>query len=251
MIDSHIHIDDARFDDDRQQLLSDARQSGVSGFVLPATVAKGFSKIKSIAAENDDVFPAYGLHPYFVDQHQQQDLDILAEFLQNNQAVALGECGLDYYRDDLDRDDQQYYFEQQIKMAKNLNLPLILHVNGAVQAVFEGLKKHDYYRAVMHSFNGSVEQARQITEAGVLLGFGTAVVNPKSHRLHEVVKSVSLKHVVIETDAPDQPLYHKSKERNLPADLVEVAEGIAQLKNTSVTELVKQTNQNCRQIFNV
>lgn len=249
MIDSHIHLDDQRFDDDRHQLLTHARQAGVHGFVVPGTGIWSFEKIQSLANEHPDVFPAYGLHPYFIEQHQQQDLQNLADFLGDNHAVALGECGLDYYRDDLDRDKQQDTFEQQVILAKDMDLPLILHVNGAVQAVFEVLKKHRYFKAVMHSFNGSVEQARQITETGVILGFGTAVVNPKARKLHQVVKSVALDDMVIETDAPDQPLYHKRNQRNLPEDLVSMAEFIAELKAVTVSELSQTNDANCRRVF--
>lgn len=249
MIDSHIHLVDQRFDADRSQLLNQAREAGIKGFVVPATAVSGFSKIKQLADAHSDVHPAYGLHPYFVEQHKQQDLQKLAEFLDDNQAVALGECGLDFYRDDLDRNTQQAIFEQQIVLAKDMNLPLIVHVNGAVQAVFEMLKKHRYFKAVMHSFNGSVEQARQITDNGVLLGFGTAVVNPNARKLHQVVKSVDLSCLVIETDAPDQPLYNKRDQRNLPMDLCSVAEFVAETKEISVAELSQKTTQNCRQVF--
>lgn len=249
MIDSHIHIDDSRFDKDRGQLLEQARNAGIEGFVVPATGISGFEKLAQLADSHSDVYPAYGLHPYFVEQHQQHDVDELGRFLENNQAVALGECGLDFYRDDLDRGKQQDIFEQQVLLAKDMGLPLILHVNGAVQAVFEVLKKHHYYKAVMHSFNGSEEQARQITDAGIILGFGTAVVNPKATKLHQVVESVNLDAMVIETDAPDQPLYNKRDQRNLPADLLAVAEFVAEVKNVSVAELSRVTDTTCRQVF--
>ncbi len=249
MIDSHIHLDDTRFDADRQQLLTAAREAGIRGFVVPATMVSGFTKIKQLADDHDDIYPAYGLHPYFIEQHQLQDVQKLTDFLSDNQAVALGECGLDYYRDDLDREKQQAIFEQQVGLAKDMDLPLILHVNGAVQAVFEVLKKHHYFNAVMHSFNGSVEQARQITETGIILGFGTAVVNPKARKLHQVVKSVDLNTMVIETDAPDQPLYNKRDQRNLPMDLCTVAEFVAEVKQVSVAELSRITSNNCRRVF--
>jgi TatD DNase family protein len=249
LIDSHIHLDDQRFDADRGQLLNQARQAGINGFVVPATMVSGFDKINSLAQEHADVFPAYGLHPYFIEQRQQKHIQRLADYLKDNHAVALGECGLDFYRDDLDREKQKDIFEQQVEIAKDMGLPLILHVNGAVQAVFEVLKKHHYFKAVMHSFNGSVEQARQITETGVILGFGTAVINPNAHKLHQVVNSVALDDMVIETDAPDQPLYHKRNQRNLPVDLCEVAEFIAKLKGVTVSKLRKTNDANCSRVF--
>ena len=251
MIDSHIHLDDARFDEDRTSLLTAAREAGINGFVVPATGISGFTKIKQLADEYADIYPAYGLHPYFIGQHKQQDLQKLNDFLDENKAVALGECGLDFYRDDLDRDKQYTFFEQQVVLAKDMDLPLILHVNGAVQPVFEVLKKHRYFKAVMHSFNGSVEQARQITDSGVILGFGTAVVNPGAKKLHQVVKSVDTSHMVIETDAPDQPLYNKKDQRNLPVDLNTVAEFVAEIKEISVAELIRITTHNCQQVFGI
>jgi len=251
VIDSHIHIDDKRFDTDRDELLSQARQAGISGFVVPAVTIDSCAKVLDLANTHRDIFPAYGLHPYFYEQHQQADLETLRDFIVTHKPVAVGECGLDYYHNDLDKTRQQAIFEPQVELAKIYNLPLILHVNGAVQAVFETLKKYDYFKAVMHSFNGSVEQAAEITEAGVILGFGTAVVNPKAHKLHRVIKSVAINHMVVETDAPDQAIYDQRDQRNLPICLTRVVNTIAHLKSISIEQMVQVTTGNCRRIFSL
>lgn len=249
MIDSHIHLDDKRFDSDRDELLKQARQADITGFVVPAVSVDSCAKVLNLANTHADIFPAFGLHPYFYEQHQQADLQTLTRYIEEHKPVAVGECGLDYYHKDLDKAKQQAIFEPQVELAKSYNLPLILHVNGAVQAVFETLKKYDYYKAVMHSFNGSVEQAEQATEAGVILGFGTAVVNPKAHKLHRVIKAVAVKHIVVETDAPDQSIYDQKQQRNLPICLTRVVDAIADLKSMSSEQMAKLTSENCRQLF--
>lgn len=251
MIDSHIHVDDKRFNPDRTELLKQARQAGITGFVVPAVAKDSIIKVQQLADAHDDIFAAFGLHPYFCQTHTKSDLDFLVATIEKHKPVALGECGLDYYRSDLDKDKQQYFFEAQVEMAKAHQLPLILHVNGAVQAVFEVLNKYDYFNAVMHSFNGSIEQARQITEAGIILGFGTAAVNPRAHKLQAMVKSVAVECMVVETDAPDQPLYDQKHERNLPRCLTQVVDGIARIKSMDATQLGTQTTANCKKLFSL
>ncbi len=251
LIDSHIHLDDARFDYDRNQLIKMAQLAGVSRFVVPAVTVNQFPAVLNLAKEHDAVLYALGLHPYYIKEHNATDLEFLANSLQGSGAVAVGECGLDYYLKDLDRDKQKLIFEAQLVLAKHFNLPLILHVRGAIDDVFQLLKKHDYFKAVMHSFNGSVEQAKQITDAGVCLGFGPAVCNPKAKKLQSMVQAVPVTSILLETDGPDQPFHDRYGKRNLPIDLLRVNQEVAAIKDIGPMFLAQQTAANTQKLFNL
>lgn len=247
LIDSHIHLDDARFDADREGLLTSARQQGVSDWVVPSVHAGRIQRV--IDLQGPGIHMALGLHPYWTADHHESDLDMLEDLISQHPVVAVGECGLDHFLPDLDRDQQARYFDAQVALAKKHDLPLILHVRGAVQAVFEGLKKHQYFKAVMHSFSGSIEQAKQMVDHGIYLGFGAAGLNPRAKRLQAVIQSVPLDHLMLETDGPDQPFHDRRAKRMEPADLHRVCHEMAQLKGVSMDELAQASNHNCRTLF--
>ncbi|MCX7552806.1 TatD family hydrolase [Marinicella sp. S1101] len=249
LVDSHIHLDDQRFDFDRQELIKMAQLSGVGRFIVPAVSVNRFPAVLKVAEDHPTVSYTLGLHPYYIDEHTATGLEFLAKSLQGSGAVGVGECGLDYYLKNLDRDKQQKVFEAQVILAKHFDLPLVLHVRGAVDDVFKTLKKHDYFKAVMHSFNGSVEQAQQITEKGIYLGFGPAVCNPKANKLQQLIKSVPVELMMLETDAPDQPFYDRAGKRNLPIDLLRVNLEIAAIKGVEPDFLAAQTTANANHLF--
>ena len=249
LIDSHIHLDDERFDGDRDQLIQQAEQSGINQFILPAVSAARFDAVKNIAASHPSVNYTLGLHPYYIDQHQQSDLTVLADELKSSAVIGVGECGLDYHLKDLDQHRQLYFFEAQVELAKAFDLPLILHVRGAVDAVFKVLKNQQYFKAVMHSYNGSIQQTKPIIEAGIYLGFGPAACNPKAHKLKALLEFVPIAHMMLETDAPDQPFYDRSGELNLPVDLLRVNNEIAAIKGIASDELARQTTINTQHLF--
>lgn len=249
MIDSHIHLDDKRFDFERSDLIKTAQRVGVSHFIVPAVCVDRFYDLKNLQEQWPCVSVAYGLHPYWVAQHEEKDVELLDQWLCHERAVAVGECGLDYVMKGLDRAKQMYFLEHQILLAKKHNLPLILHVRGAVEAVFMMLRKYNYYRAVMHSFNGSAEQARQITEKGVFLGFGGVITYDRATRIRCLVKKIPLRYMMVETDAPDQPVVSAEGRVNRPEYLLKVVEAISYLKGVSFKKVVEATSHNCKELF--
>lgn len=251
LIDSHIHLDDQRFDYDRKALIKMAHMAGVDRFVVPAVKVNRFPAVLKVAEEHPQVAYTLGLHPYYIDEHRAVDLEFLAKSLQGSGAVGVGECGLDYHLKELDRLKQQKVFEAQVILAKHFDLPLVLHVRGAVDDVFKILKKHNYFKAVMHSFNGSIEQAQLITEHGVYLGFGPAVCNPNAKKLQAMIKHVPLENLMIETDAPDQPFYDRVGKRNLPIDILRVNMEMAKILGVEADILAAQTAANTKILFNI
>ena len=249
LIDTHIHLDDERFDEDRGVLIAEAQAAGVSQFILPAVKADRFNKTLSLQSEKIHV--ALGLHPYWIADHQESDLNMLETMIEVYDPVAVGECGMDFFLKGLSKSKQQQFFDAQIEIAKQHKLPLILHVRGAVDAVFQRLKRHDYFRAVMHSFNGSSAQAAQMVSQGIYLGMGAAGLNPKATKLHQLIKAMPLSHFMLESDAPDQPMFDKHGERNLPKDLVRVCQGIADIKGLTFEAVATASNNNAKKLFKI
>jgi TatD DNase family protein len=242
MIDAHIHIDDSRFDSDRDSLIQKAQSLGITKLISPAVGVFGFEKLLEISQQYNCIYPCYGLHPYFIHLHKQQDLHTLEQWIVDQNPIAIGECGLDYFIKELDPKAQSYYFEAQIEIAKKYNLPLILHARNAVEAVFDALKNTNYFNAMIHSYNGSIQQTERLLNHGVKFSFGGAICNPKAQKLHKLIQYCPQDSVMFETDAPDQNLYPDFKQRNVPTNLLKVVKTYSEITKTKL-ESVKLTSQ--------
>ena len=251
MIDAHIHFDDSRFDSDRDELIKNAQANGIEQFITPSVSVSGFSKLKNLSERFPSIVPSYGLHPYFIEQHKTDDIKFLDVWLSANNSCAVGECGLDFFLKNLDKDKQHYFFEAQIELAKKHRLPLILHARSAVDAVFQELKNANYFNAMIHSYNGSIEQTKQLIEKGVKFSFGGAICNPKAHKLHKLVTYCPIDSIMFETDAPDQNLYPDFKLRNNPENLLKVIERYAQITNQDIKLVNAFSLSNTKQFFNL
>ena len=251
MIDAHIHLDDKRFDIDRDDLIKQALNVGIKQFITPAVSISGFTKLKELSLQYSSIIPSYGLHPYFTDQHKKDDIKYLDMWLSANKSCAVGECGLDYFLKDLDKDIQQFYFDAQIELAKKYDLPLILHARGAVDAVFSALKNANYYNAMIHSYNGSIEQTRQLIDKGIKFSFGGAICNPNAYKLHKLIKYCPLDSIMFETDAPDQNLYPDYKKINLPINLVKIIQFYAEITQQDIDKIKDKSTSNTSKSFNL
>jgi len=249
VIDAHIHLDDERFDKDRGDLIKQAQEVGIKQFITPAVTASGFSKLLNLSNQYSCVIPSYGLHPYFIGQHKKDDIKLLDSWLTANPSCAVGECGLDFFLKNLDKELQHYFFEAQIELAKKHQLPLILHARGSVDAVFLALKKANYFNAMIHSYNGSIQQTNQIIDHGIKLSFGGAICNPNAHKLHRLIKHCPLDSLMFETDAPDQNLYPDYKLRNLPVNLIKIINYYSQLTHQNAEEVINTSVKVTSQFF--
>lgn len=249
MIDSHCHIDDPAFDADRDAVLARAAAAGVSRLVVPAIAADTFATLAQMCVDKPQLYPAYGLHPLFLDRHAPEHLDELPRWLADPRCVAVGECGLDYFVPGLDPDVQMKYFTAQLELARDLDLPVIVHARRAVEQVTLAIRRVGRLRGVIHSFSGSIEQARQLWELGFHLGFGGPITYPRARRLRAVVAQMPLEQLLIETDAPDQPLCGRQGRRNEPAQLVDVCLAIAQLRGEDAEVVASATRRNTAMLF--
>lgn len=249
LVDSHCHIDAGEFDADRAAVIARARAAGVTTQVVPAITAAGFPALRELCAASDGLHPAYGLHPMFMDAHRPAHLDELARWLERERPVALGECGLDFYIEEADAEGQRRYFSAQLELAREFDLPVILHARRAVEEVTLALRRIGGLRGVVHSFSGSEEQARQLWELGFLIGMGGPVTWPRARRLRRIVADMPLQFLLLETDAPDQPLVGRRGRRNEPALLREVCQVVADLRGEDFDHVAAATSANARRLF--
>jgi TatD DNase family protein len=249
LIDSHSHFDVAEFDGDRDAVLARARDAGVTRQILPAIGLSGFEKLRALCAAERGLFPGYGLHPLFLSEHKIEHLDELAKWLAREKPVAVGECGLDFYVPGLDADTQRIYFTRQLELAREYDLPVILHARRALDDVTAAVRRTGKLRGVVHSFSGSPEQAQQLWKLGFHIGIGGPVTYERAHRLRSIVATMPLEFLLLETDSPDQPLCGHQGHRNEPARLVDVCETIARLRGVETQEIADATTRNCERLF--
>lgn len=249
LFDSHCHLDAAEFDVDRAAVLTRARAAGVTAQLVPAVAAAGWPALRRICAAEADLYPAYGLHPLCLASHRPEHLDELAAWIERERPCAIGECGLDFYVEGLDPVQQRYYFDAQLALARQFDLPLVLHARKAVEEVLTRVRRVGGLRGVVHSWSGSEEQARQALELGLHLGIGGPVTYERAQRLRRIVQDVPHDRLLLETDAPDQPLSTLRGRRNEPACLAGVLEVVAQLRGEDPEELAAATTRNARALF--
>ena len=249
LIDSHSHFDDAEFDADRDAALARARAAGVTRQIIPAIALSNFEKVRAVCAAGSGLFAAYGLHPMLVAEHESSHIDALARWIQREKPVALGECGLDFWIEGLDRDAQRDVFERQLALAKDFDLPVILHARRAFDDVAAALRRIGGLRGVVHSFSGSEAQAQQFFRLGFHLGIGGPVTYERAKRLRAIVASMPIEWLLLETDSPDQPLSGHRGERNEPAFTAEVLDVVAGLRGESRDAVAAATTRNACALF--
>ncbi len=251
LIDSHIHLDDERFGDEQDQLLTQARTNNIAAFVVPAVSHRLWPRLKALCDSHPDLYACYGLHPRFFHEHTAEHLQQLPLWLGKESPVAIGECGLDYAYAGADKATQQHLFSAQLALAREFNLPIVIHAVRAVEDVIRMIRASGHRRGLVHSFNGSQQQAHRLIDLGYKLSFGGAVTYPKAKKLRELVAGLPLEAVLLETDAPDQAPVPYQGALNQPNYLIDIWQSIASIREESATAIAKATTQNARQLFNL
>ena len=250
MIDTHCHIDEEAFDADREEVIAHQQESGVERMIVPGVnVASIETVMKVCHAHPGYCYPALGLHPEDVKDDWQEQLTIVEQAIRDhrNELVAIGEIGLDYYWDKAYKEEQQEVLRRQLILARELDLPVILHNREATEDIIRIVKEVGG-RGVFHCFNGSRETAQQILDMGFYLGIG-GVLTFKNSKLAEKLDVVPLERIVLETDAPYMaPVPHRG-ERNESRFMIHVAERHAQVYNCPVEYVIELTSANARQLF--
>lgn len=257
------------FDDDRLAIMQACREVDIQTIIVPGVCRKDWQKIITLCHQNDMLHPALGLHPCFIDEHHAADLDELAHILSTNLSkskaakhyassaherralVAIGEIGLDFFIKKTDRKLQAYYFSEQLKIASEYQLPVLIHARKSHDEVIKYLKENTSLTGIIHAYSGSYEQAREYLKRGFKLGFGGAFTYPKATKLRSLVARLPLDAWVLETDAPDMSPVSHYGEKNSPQYLTEIAREFALLYDgkAEFEQIIKQLHQNTRDVL--
>lgn len=254
LIDTHTHLDFPDFDADRDALLARSRALGVQRIVVLGVYQANWQRLWHLVEANEGLYAAFGLHPVYLDEHQVQHLNELRGWLSRlagqPKLCAVGEFGLDYYLENLDRQRQQAVFEAQLELAAEFELPALLHVRRAHAATIATLKRFRLKRGgIIHAFAGSQEEAREYIKLGFRLGLGGAATWPQANRLRQVVAGLPLDAIVLETDAPDMAPAMHPYQRNSPEYLADICVELAALRGVSAEELAAASSRNADELF--
>lgn len=251
IFETHAHYDDEQYDKDREIILPVLHQNGIEYIVNIAYDKKSNEAALTLAHEYPFVYATVGYHPCDCGEMTEADIDEMRQRAKDPKVVAVGEIGLDYYWDDVDREVQKHWFIRQIQVAQELKLPIVIHSREAAQDTFDILKNYGDGNGVMHCYAYSVEMAREYVKLGYYLGVGGVVTFKNAKNIKEVVREIPMEHLLLETDSPYlTPTPFRGK-RNSSANLVYVAEEIARIKGISYDEVTEITRRNAMAMYGI
>lgn len=243
-IDSHCHLDAPEFEPDRDQVWQAAQAAGVQQLLIPAIGLENCHAVDACCRRYPGCAPAYGIHPLYVGQASEADLAGLAERLRRQPPVAVGEIGLDGHTQEVDFARQEFFFAAQLKLARERQLPVVLHVRQAVDQVLKQLRRIRVPGGIAHAFNGSRQQAEEFIKLGFKLGFGGTLTYTGSSRIRRLATELPLECLVLETDAPDIPPSWLPRGRNCPAQIAAIGRILAELRQQPLELIAAQTRAN-------
>lgn len=245
LFDTHCHLDVTAFDPDRDEVLAAARANGVRHLLIPAIMRSGWEDLWVLCTGDPDLYPAIGLHPTLLTQHDpQRDLAALKDCVHERRPAAIGEIGLDFQLRELDRARQQALFAAQLAIAEHENLPVVLHVRKAHDAILATLQRYTLPGGFCHAFNGSLQQAGRYRELGFRLGFGGMLTRPNAYHLRKLATRLPLSDLVLETDAPGMSGATHRYQRNSPQWLPEILDVLTELRPETRETIARETTAN-------
>jgi len=249
-VDTHAHLQWASFDDDRKNVLERAKEKRVTRIVNIGFDIDGSLKGVELADSHKELYATVGIHPHNANALDKKTVDKLRELAANPKVVAIGEIGLDYYRNLSPREVQKQAFETQLVLAQELELPVVIHDREAHDDVLQVLSRFKgKIKGVMHCFSGNKEMAQQCTDLGFKISFNGTITYPKAHELRGIAKWIDLKSILLETDCPFLAPQEVRGKRNEPSFLPMIAQEIANLKRVSVDDLAETTTRNAEEIL--
>jgi len=249
--DTHTHLDDEKFDTDRDELIASLKNEGLSLAVNIGANLETSQNSIALAEKYDFIYAAVGVHPNDTGDMTDEDLQKIEEMAKHERVVAIGEIGLDYHYDEPDAETQKEWFRKQLLLAKKMNMPYIIHDRDAHADTLEIIKEIGYFNGVMHCFSGSSEMARQVTDLGMYVSIAGQVTFKNAPKVQAVAMSVPLDKLLIETDSPyltPEPFRGK---RNNSAYVKYTAKKIAELRGMTVEEIAKITMENGKRFYNI
>ena len=253
IFESHAHYDDSKFDDDREELLSSMQENGIEKIINIGCSIESCKSTLELTKQYPFVYGAMGIHPSDIGDLNEDTFLWLKEQVKKEKVVAVGEIGLDYYWDKEEevQKNQRIWFRRQLELAKESNLPVIIHSRDAAADTMEIMKEAHVQgiKGVIHCFSYSKEQAQEYVKMGYYIGVGGVVTFKNGKKLKSVVEAIPLTSIVLETDCPYLAPEPNRGKRNESAYIQYVAEEIARLKGISVEEVLTQTEINAKQVY--
>ncbi|BBU27908.1 TatD related DNase [Burkholderia sp. THE68] len=247
-IDTHCHLDAGEFDADRDAVAVAALNAGVTRIVIPGVDRGNIATVRALAHRIAGGAYALGIHPLFTPGAHEDDLRVLRDeieaSLDDPRFVGIGEIGLDYFVPTLDDARQQFFYNEQLKLAREFDLPVICHVRKSQDKVLKGLRVHDIHCGIAHAFNGSFQQAEAFIAQGMRLGFGGNLTFERALQIRRLAADLPLDAIVLETDAPDIAPSWRYKQRNTPDQVARIAQVLAQLRGIDESTLSLGTMAN-------
>lgn len=252
-IDTHSHLFDHAFDDDREMVINECLSNNVRKLIVVGFDKQTNKLALELSKKYEFIYPTVGLHPTSLDDYSDNFFIYLEDLIKNDKSiVGIGECGLDYYWDTSKKELQKEVFKKQIELSIKYNLPLVIHSRDAIGDTLEVLKSFNRpLRGVMHGYSGSLEMAKEFVKLGLKLGIGGVVTFKNAKNVKEVVEVLDLSNFILETDCPYlTPVPHRG-ERNASYYIPLIAEEIANLKGVTLKEVEEITTKNAMELFNI
>jgi TatD DNase family protein len=256
-IDTHCHLDAAEFGTEAESVAERAGALGVQWIVIPAIARDNFGAVRDLAHRHANCVYALGIHPIFVPQAEESDLDVLRESVRNamddRRFVAIGEIGLDFFVPGLSdsplREKQEFFYSEQLKIARDFGLPVLLHVRRSQDVILKYLRRIDVGAGIAHAFNGSFQQAQEFVRLGFKLGFGGAMTFTRALQIRRLAAQLPIESLVLETDAPDISPVWAHPGRNSPEHLPRIGEELAVLRGMEAASVAGITSGNARAVL--
>jgi len=249
LIDTHSHLDAGEFAPDRDAVHARARAVGVQLQIVPAVTRANFDEVAACCQRYADCLPAWGLHPIYLAVHSLTHLHDLRRQIEVWRPVAVGEIGLDLFVPGLSLAEQEAFYAEQLRIARDFDLPVLLHCRRANDLILKHLRRIKPRGGIAHAFNGSFQQAEAFMKLGFKLGFGGAFTWHRASHLRSLAKGLPLEALVLETDSPDISPEWLGRGRNEPAELLRIAEVLAQLRGVALADIVAATSANARTVL--
>lgn len=252
MIDSHAHLDEERFDEDREELIKSLKENAISYVINPSSDMETSRRVVELSNKYDNIFAAVGIHPHDAEGFKEEDLDELRELSKDERVVAIGEIGLDYYYDNSPREIQKEVFRKQLQLSHELDLPVIIHTRDAMGDTYDILKEFEgHVRGVMHCYTGSIEMAEKFMKLGFYISIAGPVTFKNAVNVREMAKQIPLERLLIETDSPYlAPVPNRGK-RNDPTNVRYVADMLANLKEIQIDKIIEHSRENTVELFSL
>lgn len=253
LFDTHAHLDNPKFDKDREKIIRDLKKNDVDFIINPGADFASSIKAVKLAEKYDNIYAAVGIHPHEAKSMDEDTIGLLEGFTNKEKVVAIGEIGLDYHYDNSPRDIQKKWFREQIRLAKKVNLPIIVHDRDAHQDTFDIIKDEldENLTGVLHCYAGSVEMAKKYIDMGFFISFAGPLTFKNAKTPKRVCESLPLDRILIETDSPYLTPEPNRGKRNEPLYVRYMAAMIAELKEVSFKEVAKKTKENAKKLFNI